>query len=177
MGPLDQMETFYDSVVSSPPMHYNDWCEAMTLLCILSLVSGQITWQEQLAPPLCWQLHNASEPRTQERDEWDSGHRENLCIRFWLRGGHYASYHSVLRNRWKKVYPKCASRFGVYSELETRLFLICAFLSTCEFLTCRALTVPDLLIPVDGQEGPRTPPPPTAQPFTHWWIRRFHFPY
>lgn len=61
-------------------------------------------------------------------------------------GEHYASYHCVHGNRWK-VYPKCARQLvfivSTACVLETSLFLICAFLSTCEFLRCRALSVRD----------------------------------
>lgn len=150
-------------------MHYNNGSEAVTQLCLNCLFQKLGFRSDNLAaetPSFSWRaVQFITESRAQsESNGCDLDHRENLCIRSKKRlsclsfdqGEHYASYHCVLQNRWKKVYPKCArqSVFIVATAcvLETSLFLICAFLSTCEFLTCRALSVLDLLFPVDGQQ-------------------------
>ncbi len=80
-------------------------------------------------------------------------------------------------NRWMKVYPKCA-RWLVFIEtaacvLESSLFLICAFLSTCEFSTCRALSVLDLFVPEDGQQQQHTQSR-SSPAFIHWMSQSFH---
>ena len=151
-----------------------------------SLVSGPITWQQKLHLSVGVLVQLLIESRAQpECNGCVSGHRENLCIRSERRpsclsldqGEHYASCRRVLQNRWKMVYPKCARQLvfivAMTRVLETGLFLICAFLSTCEFSTCRALSVPDLFFPVDGQQQHRTQGPDSPA-FIHWMSHSFH---
>lgn len=54
----------------------------------------------------------------------------------------------------KKVYEKCASQlvFIVVACAGNWSVIDLCLLSTCEFLTCRALSVQGLLFPVDGQQ-------------------------
>lgn len=58
----------------------------------------------------------------------------------------------------RRFTQKCARQSVVIVAatcvLETSLLLICAFSSTCEFLTCRALSVPDPSSPVEGPQQP-----------------------
>lgn len=134
-----------------------------------SLLSGHTPWQEGLSQLARRTITSSSpEPRS-ERGGWDLGRREkkNLChpllnrpsrLSFDRGGGNIMQVIIVCF----EVYPQYAGLFGVYSGdgvCAVSLFLICAFLSTCEFSTCRAPSVPDLFIP-DGQQGPRAQGPP-----------------
>lgn len=141
------------------PMHDDNGSEAATQLSLnwlfQSLNPGQITWQQKRLR-LSVGVPRSASGLSRECDGCDFGPPgkplqplKRLCSRLSFdQGEHYASHHCALRNRWMKVYPKCARQLVFIATaacvLETSLFLICAFLSTCEFLTCRALSVPDL---------------------------------
>lgn len=127
-----------------------------------SLNSGQITWLQKLSVNRLsvGELHSvSSSPELgQECEGCDSGHWENLCnlcvssdqTLIWSGDTLVIN----VRFRWREVYSKCAGQLVVFVAgsrvLETSLFLICAFLSTCEFWTRRAPSVLHLSSPVDG---------------------------
>lgn len=147
-------------------MRYNNGSEAAMQWSLnwlfQSLNSGQITWHQKLSVSRLsvGELHGvSSSPELgQECDGCDSGHWENLCnlcvssdqTLIW-------SVETLVINVrfiWKEASSKCAGQLVCFwagsHVLETSLFLICAFLSTCEFSTCRAPSVLHVSSPVEG---------------------------
>lgn len=175
LGPLKQMEAFSDSANIFPPMHYNNGFEAVTQLCLNCLFLKLGFRSDNLAAESCsiFQLacctvHHGVQSSA-ECDGCDLGRRENLCIRLkrlsFDQGEHYASYHCVLQNRWKVVYPKCARQLvfivATACVLETSLFLICAFFINMWVLDMPSTVCPRLVISsrraaIAPYAGPRT---------------------